>query len=404
MRIMHVLAGAWPGSGLAEAVAGLACELKALGHDVTVASIDSPLASSMVQAQASGVRIVMFRPSHPHCVSYSSEMHARLGATVMAADIVHVHGCWTYPVWWACHLALKHRKPLIVSPHGCLYPIRLRHSAWKKRLAGLFDRHYLSRAAVLHGTCQNEIEAIAAYVGLQGQHQTVIIPNGVATQAFEGEVDRDYWCKRFPVLRDKKIVLYLGRLHSLKGLDLLIRAWGAIDHDSPFALVIAGPDEQGTLRVLQEQARQLGVERCVLFCGLLQGDERKQAMRNADLFVLPTRNENFGIVVAEALACGVPVITTKGAPWAELQGSPASSIGRNSTGRCGWWVDIGAEPLATALREALGLTDEERQAMGENGRRLVEAKYQWLGIAREFEQVYEALIKQRGRASECVWC
>jgi glycosyltransferase involved in cell wall biosynthesis len=148
----------------------------------------------------------------------------------------------------------------------------------------------------------------------------------------------------------------------------------------------------------------------VTFGGPRYGDEKVAVMQAADLFVLPTHSENFGIVVAEALACGVPVITTKGTPWGELEkcvnallrycvNKAITQSGNQAfhAERAGWWIDIGVEPLARALVEAMGLTDEERRAMGENGRRLVEAKYQWPRIAGEMEKVYEKCVNAEMR-------
>jgi len=246
----------------------------------------------------------------------------------------------------------------------------------------------------------------------------------------------------------------LGRLHPLKGLDLLISAWAEIKGSiAPKALVqglnradgagskvtneflswqlvIAGPDEQDTLKNLREQVKRLELEKSVTFCGPLYGEEKRRVLQSADLFALPTRSENFGIAVAEALASGVPVITTKGAPWSELLGNSDSSFvhycdsalvekpedgGQRpealptnellpdssfilqpsafaAFGRCGWWVEIGVEPLAEALREAMSLTDEARRVMGANGRRLVEAKYRWVAVAERMAGVYREII------------
>jgi glycosyltransferase involved in cell wall biosynthesis len=227
-------------------------------------------------------------------------------------------------------------------------------------------------------------------------------------------------------------------------------------------LIIAGPDEQGTLKALKAQAERLGltVSRQLLtvncepaadgsrasdpdirltayrspltdlvFMGPVYGERKALLLSQADLFVLPTRSDNFGIAVAEALASGVPVICTKGAPWAELLGNSASAlvhycesslVGNDQraengsqrsevsgtqelmnfrtheltrTGRAGWWTDIGAEPLAAALREAMSLTDEQRRAMGENGRRLVERKYRWETVAERMTEVYSACLR-----------
>jgi glycosyltransferase involved in cell wall biosynthesis len=169
-------------------------------------------------------------------------------------------------------------------------------------------------------------------------------------------------------------------------------------------LLVIGADEAGHEAEIKARVESRGLTGAVTFGGPRYGDEKVAVMQAADLFVLPTHSENFGIVVAEALACGVPVITTKGAPWGEILGeegssaSPGGAAGSSaspggaagSNGRCGWWVDVGVDPVARALEEAMSLTDEERRAMGENGRRLVEAKYQWPMIAARMARVYEA--------------
>jgi glycosyltransferase involved in cell wall biosynthesis len=197
-------------------------------------------------------------------------------------------------------------------------------------------------------------------------------------------------------------VLYLGRLHPLKGLELLIEAWGEVggthtgwleacptgEDDrlkacpTGWELVIAGPDEQGTRTRLEAQARALGLAN-VTFPGPLYGEEKAKALAEADLFVLPSRTENFGIAVAEALGAGLPVITTKGTPWSEIAGS------------CGWWVDVNADAIAKALADAMRLSDEERAAMGTRGRELVAAKYQWETVGRAMVGVYQSLVERQ---------
>jgi glycosyltransferase involved in cell wall biosynthesis len=383
VKILHVIAGLPPaGGGLSELVPRLALEAARLGHDVTIATVardDEPLSAAADAAAAGGVRIVRFAPSAPQALFLSWDMRRGLPELARWADLVHVHSNWTFPVWWGSHCALGAGKPLVMSPQGCLDPVRLSHSAWKKRLAGLFDRRSLRQASMIHATSEMERDWIERYLG-KGP-RIAVIPNGVEMQVFPGTPRETK-----PASRTRQ-VLYLGRLHPLKGLELLIEAWGRMGNGTPEAcptggngwqLVIAGPDEQGTRARLEAQARTLGLAN-LTFPGPLYGEEKRRALAEADLFALPSRTENFGIAVAEALAAGLPVITTKGTPWSEIEG------------RSGWWVDVNADAIAKALAAAMRLSDAECHTMGQRGRELVAAKYQWDAVGRAMMAVYESL-------------
>ncbi len=417
MNILHIVAGLPPGGGIAESVPALCRHLLKQGHTVvlaTVARSDAPLSAAAEQATEAGVRVVRFKPCSPHFLFFSSEMWLGLRRLVREADIVHVHSNWTFPVWWGCWCARRAGKKLVMSPQGCLDPVRLRHSAWKKRLVGWMDRYFLRRADAIHATSAMEREWVERWMEKlkteSGKLKTesgkrkrkgewgpvVVIPNGVEAVAFAGIGDREAISRRWPECRGKRVALFLSRLHPLKGLGLLIDAWAEIPH-AGWQLLVVGADEAGHEAEIKARVERRGLAGAVTFGGPRYGEEKVAVMKAADLFILPSHSENFGIVVAEALACGVPVITTKGAPWEELLGEEGSNApgGAGSTGRCGWWVEVGVEPLAGALREAMDLTDDERRAMGENGRRLVEAKYQWPGIAREMTLVYEEIVSRK---------
>jgi len=180
----------------------------------------------------------------------------------------------------------------------------------------------------------------------------------------------------------------LSRIHPKKGLINLIDAWARVRPEG-WRLVIAGPDEGGYQAEVAERIRTSGVGEQVSFVGAVEGEAKAALYRNADLFVLPTFSENFGVVVAEALAYGLPVLTTRGAPWADLE-----------THNCGWWIDTGVEPLAQALREAMALSDEQRHAMGARGRDYV-LRYDWGGIAAQTAAVYRWVLGQ-GDKPDCV--
>lgn len=375
MHILHVVAGLPPaGGGLSELVPRLAIEAARLGHDVTIATVadrDEPLSAAAYEAAACGVRIATFTPAAPRPFFFSWAMCRHLPKLVLWADVVHVHSNWTFPVWWACLSALRLQRPLVMSPQGCLDPVRLAHSAWKKRVAGLLDRRFLRRATLIHATSPAEEAWIRRYVG--GKPWIAMIPNGVDLRPLPASPKAD------PRTRQ---VLFLGRLHPLKGLDLLLDAWARVGAAKPdkqaWHLVIAGPDEQGTRKRLEELTRQRGLT-TVSFIGAVYGADKARALDEADIFVLPSRSENFGIAVAEALAAGVPVITTKGTPWGEIAGS------------CGWWVDTTAAAIGAALDEAMRLTDADRAALGAEGRRLVENRYQWPAVGRAMTDSYHLL-------------
>lgn len=146
-------------------MAGLSRALKAQAHDVTVASLDAGIAAPIEEAQSEGVRVVRFKPSQPHFLFYSSTMRHGLSEFVREADVVHVHSNWTFPVWWGAWLALRQKKTLVMSPHGALDPVRLKHSAWKKKAVGWMDRWLLRRADVVHATCEEENAWIQAFLG-----------------------------------------------------------------------------------------------------------------------------------------------------------------------------------------------------------------------------------------------
>jgi glycosyltransferase involved in cell wall biosynthesis len=174
-----------------------------------------------------------------------------------------------------------------------------------------------------------------------------------------------------------RIVLSLGRIHPKKGLDRLVRAWAYVESTHPeWRLRIVGPDELGHASELEVLAAKLKTQR-VSIEGSVAGDAKTAAYREADLFVLPSLNENFAITVAEALAAGTPVIATKGAPW--------HGLAREG---CGWWIDHGVEPLAAALANAMVMTREALQAMGAKGRAWMARDFSWDRVAQDMLKIY----------------
>ena len=178
-----------------------------------------------------------------------------------------------------------------------------------------------------------------------------------------------------------KTILFLALLRPNKGADLLIKAVKKLENElTGYRVIIAGTGEDGYVNSLKELVHNLNLENIVSFPGGIYGNEKWDLYQKADVFVLPTLNENFGIVIAESLASGTPVITTKGAPWPELE-----------EWKCGWWVERDVSSFVRALEEFLKLPVEKREQMGCNGRRLVETRYSSRKVAEEMVRMYEGL-------------
>lgn len=297
-------------------------------------------------------------------------------------NIVHLHELW-HPGLHHCAVVCRRMGlPYIFAPRGTLEPWSLRHKWLKKRIARLlYQDRDLRGAAALHATAKSEAEQ---FVKLGFRNPIVVSPNGVNVPG--ALIQRSLGAT-------ERRVLFVSRMHPKKGVLELIEAWGRVfpvkAHDvrdsgkwiCELVYTVHDNSEREYETKVRASVHELGLDGRIIFTGALDDNDKWQAYSRADLFALPTYSENFGIVVAEALWAGVPVITTKGTPWGELESH-----------KCGWWVDIGVEPLAAALKSAMSLNDDERRDMGERGRRLVEEKYSWPGVAAQMMKGYEAVI------------
>jgi glycosyltransferase involved in cell wall biosynthesis len=296
-------------------------------------------------------------------------------------DVIHDNGLWLQNNHAASRVSGLIGCPFVVSPRGMLTSWSLRHKAFKKKLAWwLYQRRDLERAALLHATSPEEREDLRR---LGFRQPIAVIPNGVDLPSFAAPLRE----RRAP--GNPRSVVFLSRIHPKKGLRHLVQAWSELRPEG-WTVTVAGPDELDHRAELEREIAGAGLSEVFRFIGEVDDHEKWNVLRAADLFVLPSHSENFGVVVAEALASGVPVITTRGTPWADLEAR-----------KCGWWVDIGAEPLCAALRDALSLDDDERAAMGLRGRALVEERFGWPPIARSMHAAY-AWIRGGGPPPGCV--
>ena len=312
---------------------------------------------------------------------YSPRSRAALWkqSALLGAQLIHNHGLWLPFNHDAAMVASRLGVPLIISPRGMAEPWALKNRAWKKQLAWLaYQKADLRHAQVVHATSLMEARNLRS---LGFTQPIALIPNAVDIPARSSErADRNI---------GTRTALFLSRIHPKKGLLHLVRAWNGV-RPKGWRVLVVGPDESNHRVEVEREIDALQLRDIFSFRGSVDDVEKWNCFFAADLFILPSLSENFGVVAAEALASGVPVITTKGTPWEDL-----------FTYKCGWWVDIGVEPLANAIREATNLSDAERSAMGKRGRDLIRRQYDWQGVAEYMSSVYEWVI-YGGTPPKCV--
>lgn len=387
MRALHVVASINQDiGGPAITVPALARALAAAGAECTLAALDyarhgtrSPLGSVREVTLPAGLLARALR-------GWSPTFARMVGCLAReTADIVHGNGLWMFPNLYARRAAVAAGVPLVISPRGMLDAWSLERGAAKKAIAWhTFEKGNLLAAAAFHATSEAEAGAVRA-LGLR--QPVAVIANGVALPQTGKSPGRDLLEQRFPGLRGRRWLLFLSRLHPKKGVAELLSAWRGIEASHPdWHLVLAGPDLDGYGEAMQRRSVELGLSERATFTGMLSGDAKTCALANAELFVLPTHSENFGIAVAEALAHGVPAITTRAAPWAILQKT-----------NCGWWIRDDESELREALQAAMHLGSAELRTMGERGRSVVASDYSWEHAGKEMLSVYLWLAGRAGR-------
>lgn len=365
-----------------ETVYGLSKELVKRGHDVTVFTTDAcnrtkerlpPL------VDFEGIKIHEFKsigrnPGRSHLI-FAPAMVTVLGKEIREFDIIHLHEFRTLPNIFARYYAKKYRIPYVLQAHGSIP--KLAKSIQKGIYDFLWGHRLLKDAA-----------KVIAVTGMEAGHyrsmgvkedKIEIVPNAINLSDFtslpaKGEFKHNHG------LDGNKIVLFLGRIDKVKGVDLLLRAFaGMVSEMEDVRLVIVGPDD-GHLVGLKELARELNMEDRVLFPGPLYGRDKLEAYVDAEVYVLPSAYEIFGITVLEALSCGTPVII-----------SDKCGLADKIKGRAGIVVPRDEASLRDALRTML--TDEPvRQRFIEVGRKLVEAEFTWQRVAEKMESVYHSVL------------
>jgi glycosyltransferase involved in cell wall biosynthesis len=377
MRILHVVPTYLPATrygGPIHSVHGLCAALYRLGHDVHVATTsvdgpgDSPVAHG-VPVELDGVKVWYFRSRVLRRLYYSAPMAHALRSLVPDADIVHLHSVFLWPTSAAARIGARNDVPYVVSPRGMLVRelIDGKSTALKNTWLTLIESTTLASAAAVHVTSRRELED-ASRLPLPLNHPFVV-PNGVDI----GSSDHEHPAPRSDAA---PYALYLGRMHWKKGLDCALRAVVGTD----IRLVICGNDDEHYRPILERLAQELQIEGQVSFQGEVSGAVKHALLKHAAFVVLPSRNENFGNVVVEAMAAGTAVVVTDQVGAADLVQSAAAGIVCSTS--------------VTPLREAMVRLWTDREAclrMGENGARYVARELTWERVAQQMADHYLAL-------------
>lgn len=282
-------------------------------------------------------------------------------------DIVHINGIWSLDRYIMQRQALKRGIKTYIMPHGMLEPWIMRRHFWTRKLPALiiYQRRALRTAVCLIATAESERKNILRMN--VSKTSVPVVANGIDVTGIPLKTS---WEKR-------KKILYVSRLHPKKGIELLLETMAGMGDDvKDYELVIAGEGETDYVAQLKEKAAALRLN--VNFIGGIYGERKWQTFHEADVMVLPTHSENFGYVIAESLACGTPVITTKGTPWEIIDGD------------CGYWTERSVPAMKDALQRMLRKTPEELEQMGRKGRQLIEENYTARNMAEQLMNVYES--------------
>ena len=392
MKVLHVVGGLGPVyGGPSRVVKDISRSLQRLGVEVHVATTNAngfsnltvPLGQPVVE---DGVTVWYFhRPVCSANYSYTFSWHLTLwlATNVQRFDFVHIHGLFVYAALPASSFARRWRVPYAVTPHGILgrWGMRNRRPVLKWLSYQLIERRCLRGAAFIHFTSEAEKQqAQRLDFGTRG----VIIPPGLDLTNYDHLPGRNELHTLYPQLAGRPTVLCLGRLHPIKGLDLLLPAWKEVCAQIPQAmLVIAGDGASSYVAQIRQQVAELALSENVLFSGFVSGETKMCLLAGCDLFVMPSYHESFGLSVVEALTCGRPVVVSdQVAIHREVVAAEAGLV-----------VSCQVEVLADALVQLTG-DAFLRHRLGENGRRLAQAQFSMMATARALQEAYTAAIAQ----------
>lgn len=299
-------------------------------------------------------------------------------------ELYHANTLWLYTTHATCRYARKKGRPYVLSTHGMLYPTALKVSGWKKKLMGAlwFNKDIMS-ASCIHTTSQQEMEYIRRY-GYKGPiaviPNPVVFPKGVSSKLEDNSLKYH--------IDGKKQIGFLGRLHPIKKVEHIIYAMALLSNEELklLSFQVMGKFDESYEAFLRAEVKRLGLDYFVRFVGSVSREEKYERLSQLSALMVPSEQENFGMVVPEALICGTPVYASLGTPWLELNDYS-----------CGWWKNNKPETIVEVIREILNMDNKEIREMGNRGRQLVAERYSQLKIASMMQELYRWLLTGKNK-------
>lgn len=377
MKLLHVTPSFYPATYWGGPIFSVKAITDGVAPHVDLTVLTADAAGPAIQDRLTPLQISQVAPEN-HVITYkrrifgasiSPGLALALPAAIWRADVVHLTGTYSFPTLPTMTLCKLLGTPLVWSPRGALQATDEWANAPRKRSKQMFEhaiRLLRPKRTTIHVTAPIEEEISQRRIP---GCASALIPNSVAIPTPRQATFRPYGTLR---------LMFLSRLHVKKGIeDLLDAVHGLPDH---VTLTLYGDGDPDYVDALKTRIVEMDLMQRVTFGGHVTGEAKRAAFENSDLFVLPTFSENFGIVVAEALAHGLPVITTTAAPWEEI-----ANIG------AGLWVEPGAQNIQDAIQK---LAEQDLSAIGKRGRKLVETQYSPEAMVKSFLDLYKGLISE----------
>ncbi len=287
---------------------------------------------------------------------------------VQDGDIIHNHMLWRMPNTYPLNIQKLKKINLVLSPRGTMSKSALAINKSRKSIFNIISNQnkMLSSCNAFHATSIKEKNEIRE---LGFKQPIAIIPNGINMPSLTKKTFN----------KNKIKFLYLGRIHPIKGLELLINAWKEIDDEKVILDICGYYEDKNYYHSLKSLVERLGISN-IIFSDEVFGESKRNKFLESDIFILPSKTENFGLVVAEALSYGLPVIASENTPWKMIEDK-----------RCGWVVSLNKDDIILSINAAKNLSIESLKQMGDNGRMLTENKYSWKKLGAEYIEYYHWL-------------